>query len=286
MCTCSWQGKLLEPEKRSRIVIVHVVQARGLQAADANGASDAFVAVQLEGSIWPKPMKTKVMKSTLDPVWDEIFRIPVQGRVGQLKLQVFDHDMLSANDFLGLAKISLHMLKAGGEPMEEWISLKGNTDKGPATGEINIKAWMEIEDVEPSKSNRVGMAKFAQNRKLVDEVITDPDDIDLGIYFNIEPPLDARKVAARKAAAEREINRRTKELAMSREEQERQIRARTQRPPWKDKAWERWSDAGANVEYVASRGGDAVGRLRDLYRKATDYELLAPDRPVCLLCGC
>jgi hypothetical protein len=38
-------------------------------------------------------------------VWDEEVRIPVRGRVGQLKLKVLDYDLLSGHDFLGFSKI-------------------------------------------------------------------------------------------------------------------------------------------------------------------------------------
>jgi len=276
---CLWQGGIAQPETHTRIVVLQVIQAKGLQAADANGTSDAFVTVQLEAAISTRKLKTKVIKSTLEPVWDQKFRIPVQGRVGQLKLQVYDHDVLSANDFLGIAKISLHMLEPGGDPVEEWIALRGDTDNGPATGEINIKVWMEVEDGPPNIANDGKFARFA-GKKRDDDGITDPDDIDLGFFFNIEPPLDARKLAARKAAEERENKLRAKELAMSREEKERQIRARTERPEWKDDAWQRWSAAGATFQYVFDRGAEVAGKVHDLYRNATDYELLITERTV------
>jgi Ca2+-dependent lipid-binding protein len=85
--------------------VVNVIQAKGLLAADSNGFSDPYVVLQLEGATVAKPLKTKVQKSTLDPVWDEEVRIPVRGRVGQLKLKVLDYDLLSGHDFLGFSKI-------------------------------------------------------------------------------------------------------------------------------------------------------------------------------------
>ena len=99
------QGGVAVPETYTRIVVINVLQARSLLAADSNGFSDAFATLQLEGAISAKrPLaRTKVKKKTLNPKWDETFRIPVIGRVGLLKLQVFDYDLTSANDFLGAA---------------------------------------------------------------------------------------------------------------------------------------------------------------------------------------
>ena len=61
------QGKLADPETYTRVVVLHVVRAKGLIAADSNGTSDAYAVMQVEGAINPKPVKTKVKKATLDP---------------------------------------------------------------------------------------------------------------------------------------------------------------------------------------------------------------------------
>ncbi len=115
------QGKLAEPETQTRIVVVNVIQAKGLLAADSNGFSDPYVVLQLEGAIVAKPLKTKVQKSTLDPVWDEEVRIPVRGRVGQLKLKVLDYDLLSGHDFLGFSKIRSAAMVSSLLPTAAWM---------------------------------------------------------------------------------------------------------------------------------------------------------------------
>ena len=159
----------VEPEKVTRVVVVTVVRATDLLSADANGMSDPFATVQLDGAIGEKRKRvnkgglsyisvdavTSTQKSTLNPVWEEQFRIPVTGRVGQLKIQVFDYDVVGDNDFLGLGSVSLHMLRPlqgddEGEPNpeevnEKWLQLRGKTEMGPATGAVHIRYWMEIE---------------------------------------------------------------------------------------------------------------------------------------------
>ena len=49
-----------------------MVSAKGLLAADSNGLSDAYAKVHLEGAINPKPLKTKVVKQTLEPEWCDL----------------------------------------------------------------------------------------------------------------------------------------------------------------------------------------------------------------------
>ncbi|XP_020523914.1 ADP-ribosylation factor GTPase-activating protein AGD12 isoform X2 [Amborella trichopoda] len=55
-------------------------------------------------------VKTKVIKSNLNPVWDEELMLSVPESYGALKLQVFDHDTFSADDIMGEAEIDIQPL--------------------------------------------------------------------------------------------------------------------------------------------------------------------------------
>ena len=273
---CVAQGQLVDPETSIRIVVLHVVGAKGLIAADSNGTSDAFAVLQLEGAISAKPFKTQVKKATLEPEWDQTFRIPVRGRVGQLKLQVFDHDVMSANDFLGFAKTSLHMLQPGAPVREEWLKLKGSTDMGPAQGAVHIRVSMETHDGDPSalgEGKKVQFGRPAAFTKASNDLegATGLDEVDLGFYFNIEPPLDARKLAARKLAEEQQSKLLARELENSRQQKEREMQERRNRPPWKDRAWEKWSVAGDRAQGILDFATELAAKTQDMYRDTTEF---------------
>ena len=67
-------------------------------AADAAGTSDPFVVAELGES----RCRTAVRKATLTPAWGEVFALDASDG-SHLFVDVFDHDLLSASDFLGRA---------------------------------------------------------------------------------------------------------------------------------------------------------------------------------------
>eukprot|EP00746_Dinoflagellata_sp_MGD_P000023 gnl/MRDRNA2_/MRDRNA2_100045_c0_seq1.p1 gnl/MRDRNA2_/MRDRNA2_100045_c0~~gnl/MRDRNA2_/MRDRNA2_100045_c0_seq1.p1 ORF type:complete len:761 (-),score=195.17 gnl/MRDRNA2_/MRDRNA2_100045_c0_seq1:27-2234(-) len=104
---CLWDCKAAQDPKRCEpyaYLEITIDKAKGLAAADINGLSDPFVQIcvndeQLEG------MKTKTIPSTLAPVWDETFKVPVYQPLSIVTLSVYDADFgtsLGALDFLGL----------------------------------------------------------------------------------------------------------------------------------------------------------------------------------------
>ena len=58
-------------------LVVRVIEARGLLATDADGPRDPYARAQLG----KQRAKTKVLRKTLNPAWDEEFAF----RVGDLK---------------------------------------------------------------------------------------------------------------------------------------------------------------------------------------------------------
>merc|ERR1712110_590927 len=90
---------------------VRVVLKRGekLKSADSNGFSDPYVKLQLG----PQQHKSKTIKKTLDPQWDESFEFKgvVKDLLSQpLQLHVFDHDLFGKDDNLGTANVDLSSL--------------------------------------------------------------------------------------------------------------------------------------------------------------------------------
>lgn len=138
-------------------VHVVVVRAQGLRAADfaffgKNATSDPYVKLRAvleeededddeEPIYWSR---TEVVKTTLSPVWNARFalrlpggrRRPVHKRC-KLCLEVYDHDIFTADDFLGRASIPLPSTaeeERARQSTAEWIPLEGEN----ATGEILV----------------------------------------------------------------------------------------------------------------------------------------------------
>ena len=127
-------------DARGRLV-VHLRDARGLRAADRGGTSDPYATLKLgpDGAA----QKSRVIKGTLAPTWDERFEF--RGTLGgargaQLILAVYDHDGLSFNDSLGEARLSLASLNRIEFAAEHTLLLEGKK----ATGEVTIGVeWVD-----------------------------------------------------------------------------------------------------------------------------------------------
>lgn len=81
---------------------VKVIKGTNLAVRDVK-SSDPFITLTLG----QQTAKTTVIKSNLNPVWNEELMLSVPQEYGSLKLQVFDHDVISANDLMGEAEIDL-----------------------------------------------------------------------------------------------------------------------------------------------------------------------------------
>ena len=96
-------------------VRLRVTGAHDIRPADwgvsgvLGGRADPYCKVKYQGK---QVAKTKVCNSTLDPCWNAVFEFtvpthaPTEGEAADLLVEVFDHDLVGSDDFLGCAVIS------------------------------------------------------------------------------------------------------------------------------------------------------------------------------------
>uniref|UniRef100_A0A0E0CHC3 C2 domain-containing protein n=1 Tax=Oryza meridionalis TaxID=40149 RepID=A0A0E0CHC3_9ORYZ len=95
-------------------------------------SSDPYVVLTLG----QQKAQTSVIKASLNPVWNEELKLSVPQQYGPLKLQVFDHDMLSKDDLMGEAEIDL-------QPMINAAAAFGDPE---LLGDRQIGRWLKSGD--------------------------------------------------------------------------------------------------------------------------------------------
>lgn len=112
-----------------------IVKAENVPAADRSGYSDPYTTVVLNGE---KVFKTKIIKKTLNPVWNEQFSAEILSRTASnFKLEVYDWDMGPGDDdYLGEVDIDLAQLEPL-TPITLTLPLKGKS--GTITANLLFK---------------------------------------------------------------------------------------------------------------------------------------------------
>ena len=90
----------------SGVLRVHLSHALGLRSMDRNGFSDPYVKL----TVGKKTVKSKIIKKTLNPRWDEDFEF--RGTLRELTAEpmlvsAWDYDFGSRNDPLGDGRVDL-----------------------------------------------------------------------------------------------------------------------------------------------------------------------------------
>lgn len=110
---------------------VKVIKGTNLAIRDML-SSDPYVVLNLG----KQKVQTTVVKSNLNPVWNEEVMLSVPQNYGAVKLQVYDHDTFSADDIMGEAEIDI-------QPMITSAMAFGDAGM---FGNMQIGKWLKSND--------------------------------------------------------------------------------------------------------------------------------------------
>uniref|UniRef100_A0A1D1YH19 Putative ADP-ribosylation factor GTPase-activating protein AGD11 n=3 Tax=Anthurium amnicola TaxID=1678845 RepID=A0A1D1YH19_9ARAE len=140
----SWRRKEPEPKSAKKIstrgmvefvglIKVNVIRGTNLAIRDVM-SSDPYVIL----SLGHQSMKTRVIKSNLNPIWNESLMLSIPDPIPPLKLQVYDKDTFTTDDRMGEAEIDIQPLVSAAKAYEnsnivesmqlgKWLASEDNT---------------------------------------------------------------------------------------------------------------------------------------------------------------
>ncbi|KAH8076365.1 hypothetical protein JL721_363 [Aureococcus anophagefferens] len=125
------------PGEEANAIAVHLLRAKGLAVMDRHllskgGSSDPLVTLELGGEKRSSTCKPKC----LAPTWQEGFVLPAEDGAGELVVTVWDQDLASGNDFMGVARVDLEAL-AHRRVHRAWYPLQAKGG-GAAKGSVEL----------------------------------------------------------------------------------------------------------------------------------------------------
>eukprot|EP00339_Tiarina_fusa_P022820 CAMPEP_0117028992 /NCGR_PEP_ID=MMETSP0472-20121206/21031_1 /TAXON_ID=693140 ORGANISM="Tiarina fusus, Strain LIS" /NCGR_SAMPLE_ID=MMETSP0472 /ASSEMBLY_ACC=CAM_ASM_000603 /LENGTH=349 /DNA_ID=CAMNT_0004736633 /DNA_START=30 /DNA_END=1079 /DNA_ORIENTATION=+ len=105
---------------------VNIIRGSNLIAADLGGSSDPYAIIKVGSQTqFASQSKTRVVKKSLNPEWNEFFTLHVNNpQTEKLLIEVKDKDKIGKDDSLGTAQMTLFDLQRGVEK-KCWLNLQG-----------------------------------------------------------------------------------------------------------------------------------------------------------------
>ncbi|XP_059420914.1 multiple C2 and transmembrane domain-containing protein 2-like [Carassius carassius] len=135
-------------QKVQYLLTINLKEGRNLVIRDRSGTSDPFVKFKLDGK---NIYKSKVINKNLNPIWNELFSIPIRDLDQTLHLKVYDRDLRS-NDFMGSSGFPLYKLELD-RIIPITLPLEDPNSAETDMGVIILEACLSIRE-EPAKRNK------------------------------------------------------------------------------------------------------------------------------------
>ena len=99
--------KKAEMEASRQLPKLHVTltKATNLPKMDLFGSCDAYVKIYVGAESW----KSRTVKNSYNPVWNQVTTFDVPPLVDVLEVELFDWDLISADDFVGGCEVPLRL---------------------------------------------------------------------------------------------------------------------------------------------------------------------------------
>ncbi|XP_062290510.1 rabphilin-3A [Scomber scombrus] len=168
-------------EQESHALHCCIVKAKGLKPMDSNGLADPYVKLHLlPGASKSNKLRTKTLKNTLNPVWNEtlIYHGITDDEMSRktLRISVSDEDKFGHNEFIGETRVALKKLKFDQKKnfsvcLERVMPVKkavGGSARGMALYEDDVN---EAEDSEERGRILVSLMYSSQQGRLIVGVV-------------------------------------------------------------------------------------------------------------------
>eukprot|EP00829_Urostomides_striatus_P010690 TRINITY_DN2539_c0_g1_i1.p1 TRINITY_DN2539_c0_g1~~TRINITY_DN2539_c0_g1_i1.p1 ORF type:complete len:295 (+),score=88.38 TRINITY_DN2539_c0_g1_i1:63-947(+) len=117
-----------------RTLKIWVKEAKNLPPMDVNGLSDPYTIVTYAS----QAAKTRIIKNTLNPNWNEVFSFTVIDEKEKIHVAVWDEDTIKKDDFEGTCELEIPDPQTDDQTMKtEWKVLYDEESR-ETTGKINI----------------------------------------------------------------------------------------------------------------------------------------------------
>lgn len=114
-------------------LVVRLIEARRLKAADIGGASDPFCVLKCGSS----EVKSEVIKQNVNPEWNQSFQFELSKDLPAiLNCEVYDWDRIG-NDFLGRADVDFTQFPEDVQ-QDLWVNLKDKEGRR-SQGELHLQ---------------------------------------------------------------------------------------------------------------------------------------------------
>eukprot|EP00283_Hemiselmis_rufescens_P005845 CAMPEP_0173423600 /NCGR_PEP_ID=MMETSP1357-20121228/3851_1 /TAXON_ID=77926 /ORGANISM="Hemiselmis rufescens, Strain PCC563" /LENGTH=315 /DNA_ID=CAMNT_0014386747 /DNA_START=14 /DNA_END=958 /DNA_ORIENTATION=+ len=137
---------LSKTETEIGFVDITLHDARGIPKMDSSGLADPYVIVSVlnkDGSLY-RTKKSKVIKQTLLPKWEELFSFPIRDAAQSISFTMYDHDDFGKDDFMAVMKLKMEeCMREDRSDMFKMINQDGDDvigeDGSPCMTRLTIK---------------------------------------------------------------------------------------------------------------------------------------------------